>query len=238
MSTIVIACQTLSDEVNMAIAETGVKHPVIWVESGLHNHPETLRMRLQETVSRISNVENIILCYGYCGNALLGLHSTGARLIVPRVDDCISLLLGSYEKREALSREMVSYFLTRGWIVNENNIIREYERCVERYGKERAQRVLKMMLEHYRRLVLIDTGAYPLDDACLAKSYEIAEMMGLKHQVVKGSIGMLKQLLTGPWDENFIVLEPGEKLSMDYFRIDMKDSLSNLSLFGFGKGGN
>ncbi|MDN5376300.1 MAG: hypothetical protein PWQ39_1340 [Thermacetogenium sp.] len=238
MSTIVIACQTLSDEVNMAIAETGVKHPVIWVESGLHNHPETLRMRLQETVSRISNVENIILCYGYCGNSLLGLHSTRARLIVPRVDDCISLLLGSYEKREALSREMVSYFLTRGWIVNENNIIREYERCVERYGKERAQRVLKMMLEHYRRLILIDTGAYPLDDACLAKSYEIAEMMGLKHQVVKGSIGMLKQLLTGPWDENFIVLEPGEELSMDYFRIDMKDSLSNLSLFGFGKGGN
>jgi hypothetical protein len=93
-----------------------------------------------------------------------------------------------------------------------------------------------MMLEHYRRLILIDTGAYPLDDACLAKSYEIAEMMGLKHQIVKGSIGMLKQLLTGPWDENFIVLEPGEKLSMDYFRIDMKDSLSNLSLFGFGKG--
>lgn len=236
MSTVIIACQTISDEVNMAIAETGVKYPVIWVESGLHNYPESLREKLQDLVSRITNVENIILCYGYCGNSLLGLRSSVARLIVPRVDDCISLLLGSYEKREALSREMVSYFLTRGWIVNENNIIKEFERCVERYGRKRAERVLKIMLEHYRRLVLIDTGAYPLDDACLAKSYEIANLMGLKHQVVRGSIGLLKQLLTGPWDDNFVVLEPGEELSLDYFRLDIKDSLSSLSLFGFGKG--
>lgn len=131
---------------------------------------------------------------------------------------------------------MVSYFLTIGWIINENNVIREYERCRQRYGRKRAERVLKMMLEHYRRLVLIDTGAYPLDDECLAKSHEAAELMGLKHQVVKGSLHLLKQLLTGPWDENFIVLEPGEELTMDYFRIEVKDSLSDLSWFGFGKG--
>lgn len=222
MSAVVVACQTIGDEVNKAIAETGVKHPVIWLESGLHSRPELLRERLQEIIGKTTNVEYIILCYGYCGNSLLGLSSPVARLVAPRVDDCISLVLGSCEKREALSREMASYFLTRGWILNENNIIKEFERCSERYGKERAEKVLKIMLEHYKRVVLIDTGAYPLNDACLTKSYELAEMLGLKHQVVKGSIDLMKQLLTGPWDENFVVVEPGEEISLDHFRYRLR----------------
>lgn len=47
---------------------------------------------------------------------------------------------------------------------------------------------------------------------------------------------MLKQLLTGPCDENFIVLEPGEELSIDNFCLVMQGSVSGLSLSGFGKG--
>lgn len=237
MSSVVVACQTVSDEVNKALAETGVAHPVIWIESGLHNYPETLQRRLQEQIDRISNVENIILVYGYCGNSLLGLSSRNARLVVPRVDDCISLLLGSCQRRKLLMQEIGTYFLTRGWMVNENNIVKEYERCVERYGKEKAERIFKIMLGHYKRLVLIDTGAYPLDD-CLEKSRSFAARLGLKYQIVPGSLGLLKRLLTGPWDDDFVVLPPGKVLSLDDFRVDVTHSLADLALFGFGRGGD
>lgn len=234
MGAIIVACQTIADEINQALVETGVDYPVIWVESGLHNFPETLRSKLQEQISKISHVEQIILAYGYCGNALLGLHAESASLVIPRVDDCISLLLGSYQARENLSREMGTYFLTRGWIENENNILKEYERCVEKYGEARAQRVIKILMEHYRRLVLIDTGAYNLGH-CLEKSRNFAREVNLEHQVVPGSLRFLKKLFTGPWDDEFVILPPGEVLTMESFRLDVSKSSINQTLFGFGR---
>lgn len=127
-----------------------------------------------------------------------------------------------------------TYFLTRGWLVNESNIIKEYETCVSRYGKEKSQRIFKIVLEHYKRLVLIDTGAYPLDD-CVEKSSSFATQLGLEYRIVPGSLELLKKLLTGPWDDDFIVLPPGKELSLDDFRLDVASSLSNLTLFGFGR---
>ncbi len=236
MSKIILACRTLNEEVSRAIEESGVDYPVKWVESGLHNFPDKLRSTLQREIDDISNVDTIILCYGYCGNSLLGLKSEEARLVVPRVDDCISLLLGSYRKRIELSRETGTYFLTRGWLVNESNIVMEYERCVERFGEERAKKIFRTLLNHYHRLAFIDTGTYPLDDARVQNARAIMEQLGLQPCVVPGSVEYLRRLLTGPWDEDFVVLEPGEALSFEDFMLDVSESMSSLSLFGFGKG--
>ncbi|NPV58139.1 MAG: DUF1638 domain-containing protein [Actinobacteria bacterium] len=237
MSSIVLACRTIEDEVAKAVEETGVDYPVKWVESGLHNFPDRLRNTLQREIDDISNVDTIILCYGYCGNSLLGLKSASARLVVPRVDDCISLLLGSYRKRMELSRETGTYFLTRGWLVNENNIVVEYQRCLERFGEERARKVFRTLLNHYRRLALIDTGTYPLDDERIRRSCGIMQELGLMPCVVQGSTEYLRRLLTGPWNEDFVVLEPGGTLTFEDFMLDVSESISGLSLFGFGKGG-
>lgn len=42
LGTVIIACQTIRDELNLAIFETRVSYPVILVESGLHNFPDSL----------------------------------------------------------------------------------------------------------------------------------------------------------------------------------------------------
>ncbi len=231
MSSIIVACKTIHNEIEKAIAETQVTHPVLWIESGLHNWPDKLRAKLQEQISSIDNVEYIIMAFGYCGNSLLGVQSPNAKLVIPRVDDCISLLLGSYRKRQQLSAEMGTYFLTKGWMEYENNILKEYERCVVRYGQKRAEHVMKLMLENYKRVVLIDTGAYNLDD-CLDRSCNFACLLGLQHQVVPGSMELLKKLFTGPWDDEFLVVPPGEVLTFDHFRTDLSITQINTN-FGF-----
>lgn len=231
MSSIIVACKTIHNEVEKAIAETGVTHPVLWIESGLHNWPDKLRAKLQEQISSIDNVEYIIMAFGYCGNSLLGVQSPNAKLVIPRVDDCISLLLGSYRKRQQLSAEMGTYFLTKGWMEYENNILKEYERCVERYGQERAERVMKIMLENYKRVVLIDTGAYNLHD-CQDRSCAFACQLGLQHEVVPGSLELLKKLFAGPWDDEFLVVPIGEALTFDHFRTDLSISQTDVN-FGF-----
>ncbi|MCL6477283.1 MAG: DUF1638 domain-containing protein [Peptococcaceae bacterium] len=225
MTTVIIACHTLKDELNMAIDETECSYPVLWVESGLHLYTGSLNKRLQEELNRLENVDQVLLAFGFCGNALLGLTIPSYRLIFPRVDDCISLLLGSQQAREAMSEEMGTYYLTKGWLQFESNIWQEYQHSVKRYGKDRTDRVFKQILAHYRRLAVIDTGAYEVAEF-LKATEKIAETLGLLHQVVPGSTRYLKKLLTGPWDDEFVIIEPGTNIALEHIHLDPRDLTS------------
>jgi hypothetical protein len=202
---------------NLAICETGVQHPVLWIESRLHERPDKLRSKLQEEINKISNVQYIAMAFGYCGSALTGIKSENSFLVIPRVDDCIALLLGSQAKRYLLSNETGTYYLTKGWLEYENSILNEYDRCSSRYGQERAKEITKIMLEHYRRLVVIDTGAYCVE-TCLEKIQKLANILNINYQVVPGSGDLLKKLLTGQWDNDFCIIPPGTKVTMELLR--------------------
>ncbi|MBP2663619.1 MAG: hypothetical protein H6Q71_1567 [Firmicutes bacterium] len=213
MGTAILACQTLQAELTLAIQETKVDFPIIYVESGLHNTPELLHKRIQEEINRIDNVDTILLLFGYCGNSLLGIKSDRSKLVLPKVDDCIPLLLGSCEARKSISKEMGTYFLTKGWLDYEKNLLKEYERCIERYGQARTSKIMKIMLGHYKRFMLIDTGAYPVESV-LAQTKDIAERLNLCHDITPGSLRLFHKLLQGEWDEEFLVLEPGEAVTI------------------------
>lgn len=219
MSTVIITCQTIDREVNLAIRETGVDYPVLLVDSGLHNYPDQLRKAIQNQIDKIDNVDTIIMAFGFCGNGLLGIKSQNARLVIPRADDCITLMLGSYETRKKISKDAWTYFLTKGWLDYERSIVTEYDECVKRYGQERALRVMKTMLSHYRRLMVIDTKAYELEDV-LSTTRAFAQTIGMRHEQHAGSMRFLKKLLSGPWDEEFIILKPGQELTFEDMRID------------------
>ncbi|HVN24988.1 MAG TPA: DUF1638 domain-containing protein [Syntrophorhabdales bacterium] len=214
MSSIIIACNTIADELNLAIKATGATHPVLWIDSKLHTKPEKLREQIQSAISRISNVSTIILAFGYCGNALVGIKSEHARLVFPKVEDCISVLLGSAERRRTLSKETCSYYLTRGWLESENNLAEEYTYCVKKFGLQRALKVMHAMLKSYRHLTLIDTGAYDLE-RLRPRTEELATTLGLCHKVVEGSQRLFQKLLTGPYDNEFVQMEPGQEITLD-----------------------
>lgn len=213
MRTAILACQTLKAELALAIQETKVDFPIIYLESGLHSTPELLHKRIQEEINRIDNVDTILLLFGYCGNSLLGIKSDKVKLVLPKVDDCIPLLLGSCEIRKNISKEMGTYFLTKGWLDYENNLIKEYERCIERYGQARTSKIMKIMLGHYKRFMLIDTGAYLLESV-LAQTQDIARKLNLCHDVTPGSLRLFYKLLRGEWDDEFLVLEPGTAVTL------------------------
>ncbi len=213
MRTTVIACKTLEDEVNQALNITEINYPVKWIESGLHNYPEKLRDTLQNTIDETTDSDYILLIFGLCGNALLGLTSPRATLVIPRVDDCISLFLGGNNKRKMIEEKAAAYYLTKGWLRYENNIWQEYTRSVEKYGKERTKGIFATMLKHYTHLVVIDTGAYDTD-LFLEEAKEIATELDLELKVIPADLNMLKDALEQNWQEEFIVIEPGKTITM------------------------
>lgn len=210
--TVLLACQTIRDELSLAICETGVDYPVVYIESGLHNIPDMLHRTIQAEIDKLDNVDVILLAFGYCGHSILGIKSSQARIILPRVDDCIPFLVGSAAARKRISQEKGTYFLTKGWLDHEKNLLWEYERCVGRYGEARALRIMKTMLANYQRIMMIDTGAYPLGNI-QAKTIDFAQKLELEHEVAAGSLRLLHKLLIGPWDEEFLIVEPNREIA-------------------------
>lgn len=221
MNYTVIACETLRDELTLASNKTGCQHTVIWVESDYHIDPDKLRSKLQEEIDALENVDGILFAYGCCGNGLVGLRASSADLIIPKTDDCISMVLSQPGKK--YQRHKQTYFLTKGWMESSKSIVNEYWHAMERYGEKRAKRLFELMLKHYNYLMLIDTGAYNLNE-CLSKAQELAGNTNLELKVEKGSTWFMEKLLTGPHDEDFCIIPKGGVVNISHFGYDYKDS--------------
>lgn len=207
MKTVIVGCETLENELLQAVRETGCEYEIRWIESGLHNYPKKLNQVLQETLDGCE-AETVLAAMGYCGNSIENISTGDYRLIFPRVDDCISLLLGSCKRRMEISREYGSYFLTEGWLKGERNIWKEYEYTMDKYGEEMGKEIFQMMLGNYRSLALLDTGCYCMEKAD-AESRQIAERLKLEYRVLPATLDYMKKLLTGPWtDEEFLMIPP------------------------------
>lgn len=202
MDSIVIACETLKDELNAAVNITGSRLPIIWIDSKYHLDPGGLRKKLQQEIDSITNVKNILLAFGCCGNALIGIKATTANLIIPKTDDCISMVLS--KQGEKFKRLKKTYFLTKGWIESPRSLTEEYTRAVTRYGKRKAERIFKLMLNSYKYLMLIDTKSYDVNKY-VCKAQKIADITNLELIIENGGIWFLKKLLTGPYDDDFCI---------------------------------
>lgn len=220
MRTVVIACRTIEDEVNAVYHKLSASFPILWIESGLHNYPSELKGKLQQEINKINNAENILLLYGYCGSSIEGLVSAQARLIVPKVEDCISLLLGGNKPRLELSRETPAFYLTGGWLRYEKNIYWEYEKCLEKYGEERSLRIFGAMFAHYSNLNFIDTGSYNLEPV-MSKTAELAAKLDLKQGIVPGTLKLITKALMEEWDEDFLIVPKGAAINIKYGEVSL-----------------
>jgi hypothetical protein len=110
----------------------GVTYEVL--DFGLHLTPEKLRDQLQEAIDGASaEADTIILGYGLCSMAVVSLKANGCTLVIPRVDDCIAIFLGSraaYQKQ--FGQEPGTYYLTKGWVEVNDTPFAEYEQLVEK----------------------------------------------------------------------------------------------------------
>lgn len=190
------------------------------LEPGLHLHPDRLRSTLQGTIDEITtHTETIILGYGLCSMGVIGLKAINSTLVFPCIDDCIAIFLGSRRVyKEVLNQEPGTYFLSKGWIDAGITIVDELKRMEKLYGKERAERVMKRILKHYKRLAFIDMG-YQNQEKYRKFSRMAAKRLNLNYQEIKGTPEFLRKICNGPWDNEFVVAPPGHAVRLEDFGI-------------------
>jgi hypothetical protein len=211
----VIACATVIEEM-LPLLPPNVGHRTL--DFGLHIDPEKLRHALQEAIDESSSkADTIILGYGLCSKGVLGICATDCTLVVPRVDDCIAIFLGSQSAYLKQSHsEPGTYYVTKGWIEVGDTPFAEYERMKASRGPKLAERLIRLMLKNYKRLALINTGQHELERYrdCARRT---AEQFGLRYEEIEGSTVLVKKMIQGPWDDEFIVVPPGQVIQFEHF---------------------
>jgi len=213
---LVLACAVMEREIRSF--QNG-KVEFKFFDYDLHRTPENMSKALQVEIDQASgeNYDGIILGYGLCSNGIVGVHSQNQPLIIPRIHDCITLFLGSSESYRNQSTEHPgTYYLTPGWIEKGQTPLSKYETYTRSYGEEIAKWVLHEEMKHYTRIALIDTGVCPLEPyrkiAC-----QNAEFLGISYEELKGSPTFFRELVSGPWMKDFLILVERQSVEQEMF---------------------
>jgi hypothetical protein len=212
----IIACETVIEEM-LPLIPPKMKYEVL--DFGLHIKPDILKVKLQEAVTVSSKeVDCIILGYGLCSQAVVGLKADNCTLVIPKVDDCIAIFLGSAESYKAQHQKAPgTYYLTKGWIEVADNPFDEYEKTVQQYGKKRADSIYVQLLKNYTRLGFINTGSLNLEHY-QNHAKNIAQKFNLQYEEIPGSDAIARKLIRGPWDQSILVIPPRQTITFLDFR--------------------
>jgi hypothetical protein len=212
--TYIVACETLKQELESVMRNKDCAYPVVWVDSGKHAWPDKLRVSVQEAIDGIPpSCKTILILFGFCGNAMVGVEARNHRLVLPKAADCIPLFIGSRAERDAYGTG--TYFFTEGYINSGGSIATDTSQVCQRYGEKRGLSILKKMLENYKYFAVIDTGTFNVADVKI-KVDNFAKLVEIPVKVIPGNLRIIEALVAGSWkEEEFFIFEPGEKISFE-----------------------
>ena len=235
----VIACGVLRRYIYKFLQDTPHVADVTFVEMRKHIEPDKLRAELQQLIDDISERDSelydyIILGFGLCGNATLGLKAGKIPIVIPRAHDCCTFFMGSKQAFEDefgddRSAEWCSdgYFegsrsIHAGELTKETNDSlgygKTYEEYVEEYGEENAAYLFEMLGGNASagegdesktlRYIKNEETAHLGYRELIRRQ---AETEGVNIREIDGDMTLIRNLCFGNWaNKDFLVLQPGE----------------------------
>lgn len=229
-----LACDALARPVYWCAAQSPHIADIELLRFGLHNEPDTLHSLLQSRIAAIDQgYDAITLAYGLCGKATAGLKAIHCPLVIPRAHDCITLFLGGRARyTEQFENKPGTYWYVQDYIERgagsktalsmgsgmATDMQAVYEEYVRKYGEDNAAYLMEVMgawQQHYQRAAWIDMGIGN-GTTVAAKAQAEAERRGWAFERLAGDINLIRRLLWGEWDDDFLIVQPGQTIAMSY----------------------
>jgi hypothetical protein len=221
---VIIACKVFQDLLERHLPKELAKR-VIYNDYGLHRIPKKIMTVLQSEIDNIKEPSLVVIGYGLCGNGLSGVKSGKHTLLIPCVDDCIVMLLGSHQ---AYIREFESvpgtYYLSKGWLESGSHPLKEYDECVAKYGSDNAEYIMDQQYRNYRRVALVAHSQQDLEEY-RTQAQEVArfcQRWDMSYEEILGSdnyVRLLIEVMLDPTkvNEDFVLIPPGGEVRLEQF---------------------
>lgn len=204
---------------------------------------DDMRTRIQSAIDAVNpedQYEAILLGYARCNDGVVGLTARDIPLVIPRAHDCITMFFGSRQAyRRYFDENPGTYYLTTGWIergdydpscksmqqqqapLGQAGVLEKlglgdsYEEMVEKYGKDNADYIVESMgnwRDAYSKILYLKMGV--CDEAgFIATAEERSRENNWELEVRDGDISLLGKLLDGQWDDDFLIVKPGQTIT-------------------------
>ena len=230
-----ISCEALARILYHNAATSPHSIDIDLYELGLHNDPPALQQALQAAIDAVDagKYDAIVMGYGLCGKATEGITARDLTIVVPRAHDCITLFLGSRDRylRE-FEENTGTYWYAADYIertldpntslslgaLTVGNSQQQYDEFVAKYGEDNAAYLMEVMggwEKHYQRAAYIAYDFFASPTA-QDKARNDARDNQWNFDEVAGNLLLIRKLLYGDWDDDFLLLKPGERLAMSH----------------------
>ena len=228
-----ICCNVFLREACLAIAHSPHIVDPEFFELGEHVRPDQLRNTIQARIDAAEQsakqYDAILLLYGLCGNATVGLRARKTQLVIPRAHDCCTILLGSKQRfQEHFGDHPSRPFGSVGYLERGSYFVRTdqenrqiqygdpFAALVDQYGEDNARYIWESMhppgLEGTNHQVAFIDIPETTPASAEQQFREKAAAEGKKYLYLKGSLDLIRKLLNGQWDaEEFLVVQPAEQ---------------------------
>ena len=235
-----IGCEVIYREACCLAAKGPHRADVQFLRKGLHDL-ETADMveSIQSAIDEVDPAEGyeaILLGYARCNDGLVGIRAAEIPLVIPRAHDCISFFFGSRQAyADYFTANPGTYYMTTGWAERNNFTEGEYaqpaygqtgvmgklgladshEQMVAKYGKDAAEYIRETIgdwTQHYSRLLYMKMGVCD-ETAFIDEARGRADKNGWEFVQTDGDWTLLEKLFTGRWDEDFVIVQPGQCIS-------------------------
>lgn len=221
---VILACKVFQHWLEQLLPVDQAAH-ITFFDYGLHAVPKNLRQTIQQAIDNIEPPSLIVLGYGLCGNGLDRINAGKHFLLIPRTDDCIAILLGSYQAyRREMDKEPGTYYLSKGWLEAGTNPLAESRTYEQKYGAETATFLMDTQYHRYRRLMLVARNASELE-TYRPQAQEVAAYCarwGMRYEELLGSDDYLRRLVeiainSDQAGDDFLLIPPGGMLTQAQF---------------------
>jgi len=237
MKLAVLSCEVFFREICLLAANSPHTIDLTYLPKGLHDlGAERMVPRLQEQIDAVpaDRYDAIVLGYGLCNNGTVGLTARDTRLVIPRAHDCITLYMGDRQRYlDYFNAHPGTYYRTTGWLEHADEagageetvsqklgLALKYEELVAKYGQDNADYLWETLgdqTQNYDRLTYIRMGL-ACEEPFRERARQEAEKKGWTFDELEGSMALLKKLINGEWDEDFLVVEPGQTVEPTHDR--------------------
>jgi hypothetical protein len=218
-STCIVCCDSLLSHLEAAQVKMGTNYPVYLLDRALHSQPQNMRQRLIDVLNALpESITTVLIAMGYCGGSLDNICAR-QRLVIPNLDDCITMLLTKTDAQEGnLKQRGHMYF--RDSECGGVNVQRMLDNLRQEYGMERGTGIFGMWFADYTHADIIDTGVFDCYEESYVESIQKqADLIRCELGYVEGSNRILEKLVSGQWDEQFLIVPSGTVLTKSAFSL-------------------